>query len=272
MNASKRFNALHRADSPLFVMPNAWCEGSARLIEQLGYPSVGTTSAGIAFTRGYRDSSPAMDDEMKFEALDRIVRAVQIPVSADLENGLARTPEGVESNFRRVSDMGCGGASIEDIADYSNPTAPVFFGVEQACERVGAACEAVRSRNPNFVVTARTDYLLGHHDYSLSEVIKRLVAFEAAGADCLFAPGLRSMEDLKTVQSELFKPINVLPAPRMTIDRLRAAGVQRVSLGSTLFRAAYKQISMVLAELDQLTGLDYIQRALPLEYLDKVMR
>nr|GFD07391.1 hypothetical protein [Tanacetum cinerariifolium] len=95
-------------------------------LQSVSWKGVQGVSAGIAFTRGYRDSSPAMDDEMKFEALDRIVRAVQIPVSADLENGLARTPEGVESNFRRISDMGCGGASIEDIADYSNPKAPVF--------------------------------------------------------------------------------------------------------------------------------------------------
>lgn len=272
MNASKRFNDLHRPGSPLFVMPNAWDEGSARMIEQLEYPSLGTTSAGIAYAHGYRDSSVTMDNQLRFDAIDRIVRAVRIPVSADLENGLAKTSEGVESNFRQISDMGCGGASIEDIADYSQPQAPVFFSVEQACERVGAACEAVRTRNPNFVITARTDYLLGPHDYSLSEVIKRLTAFEAAGADCLFAPGLRSMDDLLTVQSELSKPINVLPAKRMTIDRLRVAGVQRVSLGSTLFRAAYKQIAMVLAELDQVTGMDYMQRALPLDRLDKIMR
>jgi len=272
MNASKRFNDLHRSGNPMFVMPNAWDEGSARMIEQLEYPSLGTTSAGIAYAHGYKDSSVTMDNGLRFEAIDRIVRAVQIPVSADLENGLAKTSEGVESHFRQVSDMGCGGASIEDIADYSQAQGPVFFSVEQACERVGAAREAVRTRNPYFVVTARTDYLLGPNEYSLSEVIKRLTAFEAAGADCLFAPGLRSMEDLLTVQSELTKPLSVLPAQRMTLDRLRNAGVQRASLGSSLFRAAYKQIAMVLAELDQVTGMDYMQRGLPLDHLDKIMR
>ncbi|MFK3798553.1 MULTISPECIES: isocitrate lyase/PEP mutase family protein [unclassified Pseudomonas] len=272
MNASKRFNDLHRPGSPMFVMPNAWDEGSARLIEQLEYPSLGTTSAGIAYAHGYSDSSVTMDNQLRFEAIDRIVRAVRIPVSADLENGLAKSSEGVENNFRQISDMGCGGASIEDIADYSAASGPVFFDVERARERVVAACEAVRTRNPHFVVTARTDYLLGPHEYSLSEVIKRLTAFEAAGADCLFAPGLRSMEDLLTVQNELSKPINVLPAKRMTLDRLRTAGVQRVSLGSSLFRAAYKQIAMVLAELDQVTGMDYMQRALPPGHLEKIMR
>ncbi len=256
----------------MFVMPNAWCEGSARLIEQLGYPSLGTTSAGIAYARGYRDSSPAMDNEMRFESLSRIVQAVRIPVSADLENGLASTPEGAAHNFLRALEAGCAGASLEDIADYGDPHSLVFFGLEQASDRVRSVCESVKARAPDFVVTARTDYLLGPHEYSLSKVIERLVAFERAGADCLFAPGLRNMTDLTTVQSELSKPVSVLPVPGMTLDRLVVAGVQRVSLGSSLFRAAYKQIQTILTELDQQTGMAFMPRALSSEHLDEVMR
>lgn len=272
MSATKTFSELHRKGSPMFVMPNAWCEGSARLIEQLGYPSLGTTSAGIAYARGYRDSSPAMDNEMRFESLTRIVQAVRVPVSADLENGLASTPQGVANNFLRAWQAGCAGASLEDIADYSDPHSLVFFDLAEACERVRSACETVKARDPEFVVTARTDYLLGPHEYSLSKVIERLVAFERAGADCLFAPGLKTMADLATVQAQLCKPVSVLPVPGMTLDKLVIAGVQRVSLGSALFRAAYKQIQTILAELDEPTGMDFMPRALTPEHLDTVMR
>lgn len=272
MGTTKIFSDLHRRDSPMLVMPNAWCEGSARLIEQLGYPCLGTTSAGIAYTRGYRDSSPTMDNEMRFESLSRIVQAVRIPVSADLENGLASTPEGAADNFVRALEAGCAGASLEDVADYSDPHSLVFFDLEQASDRVRSVCESAKAKDPDFVVTARTDYLLGPHEYSLSKVIERLVAFERAGADCLFAPGLKTIADLETVQSELSKPVSVLPAAGMTLDRLVVARVQRVSLGSSLFRAAYKQIQTILAELDQQTGMDYMSRALTSEHLDKVMR
>lgn len=272
MSATKLFSSLHQRDNPMFVMPNAWCEGSARLIEQLGYTSLGTTSAGIAYARGYRDSSPAMDNEMRFESLSRIVRAVRIPVSADLENGLASTVEGVADNFVRALEVGCAGASLEDVADYSDPRSLVFFDLERASDRVRSVCESVKARDPDFVVTARTDYLLGPHEYSLSKVIERLVAFERAGADCLFAPGLKTIEDLAAVQSELNKPVSVLPAPGMTLDRLMVARIQRISLGSSLFRAAYKQIQTILTELDQQTGLNFMSNALTLEHLDEVMR
>lgn len=245
MNTKQRFSELHLGDH-LFVMPNAWCEGSARLIQHLGFSSIGTTSAGIAYAQGYRDSSPHMDNERRFLAIERIVQAVDIPVSADLENGLAESMEGVELNFRRALTIGCAGASIEDISNYESPVNPIYFGKEEACDRVRAACEAVHNLDRNFIVTARTDYLLGAHEYSLDEVITRLTAFEEAGADCLFAPGLRSIEDVKLVKSMLTKPLNVLPVLGMSTEQLKIAGVTRVSLGSALFRAAYKQISSVL--------------------------
>jgi 2-methylisocitrate lyase-like PEP mutase family enzyme len=213
-----------------------------------------------------------MDNETRFARLSGIVQAVGIPVSADLENGLARTAEGVADNFLRALEAGCAGASLEDIADYSDPNALVFFDLEQASDRVRGVCESTKARDPDFVVTARTDYLLGPHEYSLSNVIERLVAFERAGADCLFAPGLRTLADVATVQSELSKPVNVLPMPGMTLDRLMAVGVQRVSLGSSLFRAAYKQIQTILSELDQEAGMDFMSHALRSEDLDKAMR
>lgn len=272
MNVTKLFSDLHRRDRPMFVMPNAWCEGSARLIEQLGYSSLGTTSAGIAYARGYRDSSPAMDDEMRFESISRIVQAVRIPVSADLENGFASTLEGVVDNFMRALDAGCAGASLEDVADYNDPRSLVFFDLERASDRVRSVCESTKARDPDFVVTARTDYLLGPHEYSLSKVIERLVAFERAGADCLFAPGLKTIEDLAAVQSELSKPVSVLPVPGMTLDRLVASRVQRVSLGSSLFRAAYMQIQTILAGFDQQAGMEFMPNALTSEFLDKMMR
>lgn len=271
MNPRQQFKDLHARDS-LFVMPNAWCEGSARLIQHLGYSSIGTTSAGIAYAQGFRDSSLQMDDESRFASIERIVRAVDIAVSADLENGLADSPKGVEHTFRRAVDIGCAGASIEDIANYEDASKPVFYDRDQACDRVQAACEAAHRLDRNFIVTARTDYLLGANDYSLSEVITRLRAFEQAGADCLFAPGLRSIEDVRAVQSMLTKPLNVLPVPGMSIEQLKAASVRRVSLGSALFRAAYAQISTVLQGLEQPDGLDFMQSTLSFEHLNDVMR
>ncbi|MCF8986620.1 isocitrate lyase/phosphoenolpyruvate mutase family protein [Pseudomonas syringae] len=271
MNTSQAFRKLHERDE-LFVMPNAWCEGSARLIQQLGYASLGTTSAGIAYAQGYRDSSPSMDNEDRFAAIERIVRAVDIPVTADLENGLAKTLGKVEEHFRRALTVGCAGASIEDISDYHDPATPLYFSIEEACDRVRAASEAAHALDADFIVTARTDYLLGAHAYSLNEVIERLVAFEEAGADCLFAPGVKSIEDLEAIQRALSKPLNVLPVFGMTIDRLRTVGVRRISLGSSLFRNAYRQISTVLLGLEEPQGLDFLQSGLSLNQLDEVMR
>ena len=270
MSPRQQFADLHARDS-LFIMPNAWCEGSARLIQHLGYSSIGTTSAGIAYAQGFRDSSPQMDDESRFASIERIVRAVDIPVSADLENGLANSLEGVERTFKRAVEIGCAGASIEDIASYEDSTKPLFYGQKEACDRVRAACEAAHSLDRSFIVTARTDYLLGAH-YSLSEVITRLCAFEQAGADCLFAPGLRSIEDVNTVQRMLTKPLNVLPMPGMSIEQLKGANVRRVSLGSALFRAAYAQISEVLQGLEQPDGLDFMKDTLSFKHLNEVMR
>lgn len=271
MNVSQRFKELHECNQ-LFVMPNAWDEGSARLLQQLGFTSLGTTSAGIAYAQGYRDSSPRMSNENRFATIERIVRAVDIPVSADLENGLSEDLKGLEHNFKRIVNMGCAGASLEDICNYEDPARPDFFSRDQACERVRAVCEIAHGLDRDFIVTARTDYLLGAHDYCLSEVIARLSSFEQAGADCLFAPGLRSVEDVISVQSRLGKPLNVLPVPGITLEQLKAAGVQRVSLGSALFRAAYTQISTVLEGLDQPDGLEFTRGILGFKQLDEVMR
>lgn len=271
MPPSQRFKSLHESQQ-LFVMPNAWCEGSARLIESLGYASLGTTSAGIAYSQGYRDSSPHMSDEARFAAVARIVQAVSIPVSADLENGLAKSLKGVEASFLRALDIGCAGASIEDVANYDDPERPVFFEQDEAVERVRAACEAVHRRDAQFVVTARTDILLGAEERSLDEVIARLVAFEQVGADCLFAPGIKTIADLQVVQSALSKPLSVLPQPGMTLEQLATLGVRRVSNGSALFRFAYAQIANVLQGLDQPAGLDFSRDALSLKHLDDVMR
>ncbi|KOP54950.1 carboxyphosphonoenolpyruvate phosphonomutase [Pseudomonas coronafaciens pv. porri] len=271
MNTCQAFRALHERNE-LFVMPNAWCEGSARLIQQMGYASIGTTSAGIAYAKGYRDSSPSMDNEDRFAAIDRIVRAVDIPVTADLENGLAKTLEQVEEHFRRALSIGCAGASIEDISDYSDPNTPLYFPIAEACDRVRAASGAVHALDADFIVTARTDYLLGANEYSLNEVVARLVAFEEAGADCLFAPGVRSIEDLEVIRRSLTKPLSVIPVSGMTVDRLRTIGIRRISLGSSLFRAAYRQISTVLLQLENPDGLDFLKSGLSLSQLDDVMR
>lgn len=228
------FRALHERDGA-FIIPNPWDVGTARILAHLGFEALATTSAGYAFSIGKRDNSVGRDAMM--EHVRDIVSATDLPVSADLENGFGDRPETVAETFRLATDAGLAGASVEDST--GRPEEPIYdHGL--AVERVRAAVEAVRSLPFPFTVTARCEnYLVGRQD--LEDTIRRLQAYQEAGADVLFAPGLRSREDIAAVVRSVDRPVNVvmgLQGVQLSLAELSETGVKRISVGSALSRVA----------------------------------
>ena len=239
-NTARDFAALHQAGT--FLMPNAWDAGSAKYLAACGFAALGTTSAGIAFAAGYRDSDPRQSVDAMFAAIASIVAAVPIPVSADLEAGFGDSLDDVQRTFTRAIAIGCAGGSLEDVADYATPGQFVLRSRQDAIERVRAARAAIDQHATPFVLTARTECFLTGHPTPLAEAIDRLCAFRDAGADCLFAPGVSQPADIATLVREVNAPLNVLtagPAAQLTLAQLRDLGVRRISTGSALARAAF---------------------------------
>jgi 2-methylisocitrate lyase-like PEP mutase family enzyme len=230
------FRALHRR-AGAFVMPNPWDVGTARILAGLGFAALATTSAGLAFTLGRRDAEGAVTRAEALAHAGTIVDATPLPVSADLENGFGAAPETVAETIRLAAEAGLVGCSIEDASgDRERP----IYDLVQAVERVGAAAEAARSLPFPFTLTARAENFL-YDRPDLDDTIRRLQAFEAAGADVLYAPGLRDLATIRMVCQALGKPVNVimgLAGAPFSVDDLAAAGVRRISLGSALPRAA----------------------------------
>ncbi len=231
----RAFRALHERDRA-FIIPNPWDVGSARLLAQMGFEALATTSAGYAFSRGQRDNTIARDEMMAHAR--EVVRATDLPVSADLENGFGDAPETVAETVRLAAAAGLAGCSIEDASQ--NPEHPIYEH-EFAVERVRAAAEAARSLPFPFTLTARAEnYLHGRPD--LSDTIKRLQAYCEAGADVVYAPDLKSKDDIAAVVRRVNRPVNVLmglQGVRLNLAELSGMGVKRVSVGSALSRAAY---------------------------------
>jgi 2-methylisocitrate lyase-like PEP mutase family enzyme len=228
------FRALHERDSA-FIVPNPWDVGTARLLAQLGFEALATTSGGYAFSVGQPDNTIGRDETMAHA--DAIVSATDLPVSADLGNGFGDDPETVAETIRLAAAVGLVGGSIED-ATY-RPNEPIF-PYELAVERVRAAAEVARSLPFPFMLTARAEnYLVGRPD--LKDTIKRLQAYQEAGADVLYAPALTSKADIATVVSSVDRPVNVLmglQGVQLSLAELAAMGVKRVSTGTALSRAA----------------------------------
>ncbi len=229
------FRQLHHRDGA-FVIPNPWDVGSAKILAALGFEALATTSAGFAFTLGLKDGQVAAD--VMLDHCRAIVRATPLPVSADLEKGFGDTPEAVAETIVRAAATGLAGCSIEDFS--GDPGQPIFpMGL--AVERIAAAVEAAGALDHDFVLTARAEnFLRGNPD--LDDTIVRLQAFEAAGADVLYAPGLRELEQIRTVCAALSKPVNVimgLPGVALSVAELAEVGVKRISIGSALARLAY---------------------------------
>lgn len=232
---AERFQALHQG--PLFVIPNPWDAGSARLLAGFGFHALATTSAGLAFALGRRDGEGSVSrDEALRNAAD-IVAAVDLPVSADLENGYGDTPEDAAETTRLAAEVGLVGSSIEDATGNS---ADPIYDFNLSVERVAAAAEAAHALSFPYTFTARAEnFLHGRND--LDDTVRRLQAYEKAGADVLFAPGLPNLDAIRTVCAAVSKPVNVVLGAKNTpysLADLAAAGVRRVSTGSSFARAA----------------------------------
>jgi len=228
-----RFVALHER-AGAFIIPNPWDAGSARILEKLGFEALATTSGGFAVTLGRKDGQVTLEE--KLAHVRQIVNAVDIPLSVDLEDGFAREPEGVAETIRRVAEAGAVGGSIEDhTRDPSNP----IYDFDFAVERVHAAVEAARSLPFPFTLTARAENFLWHRP-DLDDTIRRLLAFEAVGADVLYAPRLTTLDEVRAITGALHKPVNVLSPfiKGATLKQLEEAGAKRISVGGVLSRAA----------------------------------
>lgn len=228
------FRALHERDRA-FIIPNPWDVGTARLLAHLGFEALATTSAGFAFSLGQKDNTIGRDQMM--DHVRTIASATDLPVSADLENGFGDDPETVAETIRMAAEAGLAGGSIEDAT--ARPDQPIY-DFERAVERVRAAVEAARALPFPFTLTARAEnYLCGRQD--LADTIRRLQAYQEAGADVLYAPGLASREDITAVVRSVDRPVNVvmgLQGARLSLDELSEIGVKRISVGSALSRAA----------------------------------
>jgi 2-methylisocitrate lyase-like PEP mutase family enzyme len=251
------FRALHAREGA-FIIPNPWDVGSARILANAGFESLATTSAGFAFSLGRRDNTIA-----RYAMLDHvatIAAATGLPVSADLENGYAETPEGVGETYALAATTGIVGASIEDA---TGDTAHPLFDVEIAAERVRAAVEAVRALPFPFTLTARAEnFLVGRND--LADVIRRLQAYQEAGADVLYAPGLVERDDIATVVKTVDRPVNVvmgLAGARFSLRELEALGVKRVSIGSALARASFGALIDAAREMREAGTFTFADRA-----------
>ena len=228
-----RFRARHHGEIPL-LMPNAWDAGSAKLLSSLGFDAIATTSSGFAATLGRNDGEAQLD-----EVLDHcrsLVAAVDVPVSADFENGFADSPAEVAANVARAAATGLAGCSIEDFASRDdNP----IYQAELAAERVAAAAEAAHSGTARLVLTARCENFL-HGRPDLADTIARLQSFQEAGADVLFAPGISSAADIGRILAAVDLPVSVLANPATpTIAEMAALGVARVSVGGSFAWVAY---------------------------------
>jgi 2-methylisocitrate lyase-like PEP mutase family enzyme len=218
------FRALHEGEP--FVLPNPWDAGSARVLEALGFEALATTSSGFAFTLGRLDGEVTLDEVIAHAgALDQ---ATELPVSVDLENGYGPEPESAALAITRVAQAGAVGGSIEDY----DPAGHIYDR-QLAIERVAAAVEAARGLSFPFTLTARAENHIRDNP-DLEDTIGRLSAFEAAGADVLYAPGLRTANEIRAVCEAVSKPVNVLAVPGLTLDEIVAAGAQRVSVGGAL--------------------------------------
>lgn len=228
------FRDLH-GQKDAFLIPNPWDAGTACLLERLGFRALATTSAGYAFSVGRRDGAVARDAMIAHIAT--IAATTPLPVSADLQNGFGDHPEDVAEAIRLAAEAGAVGGSIEDA---TGDDAALIYAKEQAAERIRAAAEAARALPHSFTLTARAEnYLLGQPD--LRDTIERLQLFQDAGADVLYAPGLRRREDIVEVVRSVNRPVNVLmgiPGVALTVKELSLIGVKRISVGSALSRTA----------------------------------
>lgn len=251
------FRALHREERA-FIIPNPWDAGTARMLAQMGFAALATTSAGHAFSHGRKDGTVGRDCTLG--NVSAIAGATELPVSGDLENGFGDDPETVAETIRMAAAAGLVGGSIEDATQ--RPDAPIYE-IERAIERIQAAAEAVRGLPFPFVLTARAEnYLYGQSD--LKDTIQRLRVYQEAGADVLYAPGLTTKEEIAAVVSSVDRPVNVLMGmgePELSLEELSEMGVRRVSVGGALYRIAMGSFLGAAREMQERGTFSFAKRA-----------
>jgi 2-methylisocitrate lyase-like PEP mutase family enzyme len=249
------FAALHEAEP--FLIPNPWDAGSARVLEALGFRALATTSSGFAFTLGRLDGAATLEDVAAHVA--SVDAATSLPLSVDLENGYGPAPEAAARAVASAAAAGAVGGSIEDY----DPDGTIYE-LAHAVERIAATVEVVRSFHFPFMLTARAEnHIRGNPD--LDDTIARLQAYEAAGADVLYAPGLRTVEEIRTLCGAVGRPVNVLALPGLTFAEVAEAGAQRVSVGGALTWVAAKALADAASSLRDEGDFDVLSARVPLD-------
>ena len=256
MDKGKVFRTLHEGPD-LFVVPNPWDPGTARLLESMGFKALATTSAGFAFSRALPDG--AVGFEAMIAHCREIVAATDLPVSADLEKGKGDSPDSAAQTIFAADAAGLAGCSIED---HTGDTAKPIYDFNHAVERIAAAAEAARALKHDFVFTARAENFLWDRP-DLDDTILRLQAFAKAGADVLYAPGLADIATIRAICAAVDRPVNVLAVSRLTVADLAEAGVKRVTLGSKLTTAAFGAVRNAAREILDAGTFTFADEAIP---------
>jgi 2-methylisocitrate lyase-like PEP mutase family enzyme len=257
------FKALHDGNET-FVIPNPWDAGSARLLQGLGFKALATTSAGFAQSLGKLDGQVSLDE--KIAHCRALSVATDIPISADFENGFAESPAQTAANILRVAESGIVGASIED---YSGSG---IYDFSLAVERIAACAEAVSQLPFPFMLTARAENLLRGVD-DMDDTIKRLQAYEGAGANVVYAPGLKTLDQVQQVVGSVTKPVNVLSSfmPGVTLDQYAQAGVRRISIGGALANHAIASTITAAREMLDSGGFSWVRNVPPRGEIQKLL-
>lgn len=266
---AENMKALHEREG-IFVIPNPWDAGSAKILASMGFEAFTTTSAGLAFSLGKPDGLAAVTRDETLKNASDIVAATHLPVAADLENGFGLLPEVCAETILLAAQSGLVGGSIEDTT--GDPADPII-SFELAVERVKAAVKAARSLPFHFTLTARAENMIyGRPD--LTDTIRRLEAFAEAGADVLFAPGVKTEEDIRAVVKAVApKPVSVvmgLGSSDFTVSSLAALGVKRISLGSSLARAAYGSFLRGAEEISKHGTFNFANGTVPYSVFNKL--
>ena len=252
---AEKFLSMHHGPTPLLI-PNPWDVGSAKLLVSLGFQALATTSGGFAGTLGRPDGKVSREEALSHGGA--IAAQVEVPVSADLENGFAHEPDGVADTVRAAVAAGLAGCSVEDFGQRSGDD---IYDLGLARERVAAAVEAAHSGPVHLVLTARAENFI-RNNADLADTIARLQAYQEAGADVLYAPGLRAIRDIRAVVESVDRPVNVLALPGVpSVDELRAVGVARVSVGSAFANVAWGALVEAATELRVSGTYEFTERA-----------
>ena len=259
------FQSLHKR-SGCFIIPNPWDPGTAKLLTNLGFEALATTSAGLAFSLGRPDMKRCLSREEILDNAKNILSVTELPVSADLENGYSDSPQGVYETILLAGQAGLVGASIEDATGIESDP---IYEFEIAVERIRAAVEAKNTFDFPFMLTARAENFL-HGRLDLQDTIRRLQAFQEAGADVLYATAIRSRDDISSIVRSVDKPVNVMIGASLTVAELAEIGVKRISLGSTLIRASLGALLRAACEIKDKGTYSFVNSAAPFGRLNEI--